>query len=456
MPKIGNVIMQELLDQLSRTFEVLGKEGVAPAISNEEFQRLIVRPPFSLPSDLEKIYRWHDGVKEIIPAYDLLSLSDSIIQYEEIVEFLEEEEEEEYLFNKNYLPIFQFDGDYFLIDCSPNSENTIYYFSYESDLVKEYENLEQVFHIISDAYLSRAYYIEDGMVLENSVLLRKIENKYWSQDELDKRESEWNRLLAEINELKSIDTTQKPVAAEVNLQDLSNVFGLTEPEAIQKELDKIEAEWSKVLSELSDLTQMYSSQDSTAGEIKRPELSVVFGLASPVDLQKRSLIRRLTETYDKRAIDFLVEFLNDENPEMIASAAYGLGQLQSRERLPELVKLTMHPAVVVRNQATCAIADMVSPNDGLLLEPLLKLLSDSETLVRIAAVRAIGQLQNVKATQSLFGLLQDQNSGVRYQTIQALGKIGDAGALEILKQRKNVASPQEVRIIDDAIHLIEK
>ena len=448
--------MQELLDQLSRTFEVLGKEGVAPAISNEEFQRLIVRPPFSLPSDLEKIYRWHDGVKEIIPAYDLLSLSDSIIQYEEIVEFLEEEEEEEYLFNKNYLPIFQFDGDYFLIDCSPNSENTIYYFSYESDLVKEYENLEQVFHIISDAYLSRAYYIEDGMVLENSVLLRKIENKYWSQDELDKRESEWNRLLAEINELKSIDTTQKPVAAEVNLQDLSNVFGLTEPEAIQKELDKIEAEWSKVLSELSDLTQMYSSQDSTAGEIKRPELSVVFGLASPADLQKRSLIRRLTETYDKRAIDFLVEFLNDENPEMIASAAYGLGQLQSRERLPELVKLTMHPAVVVRNQATCAIADMVSPNDGLLLEPLLKLLSDSETLVRIAAVRAIGQLQNVKATQSLFGLLQDQNSGVRYQTIQALGKIGDAGALEILKQRKNVASPQEVRIIDDAIHLIEK
>lgn len=456
MPKIGNVIMQELLDQLSRTFEVLGKEGVAPAISNEEFQRLIVRLPFSLPSDLEKIYRWHDGVKEIIPAYDLLSLSDSIIQYEEIVEFLEEEEEEEYLFNKNYLPIFQFDGDYFLIDCSPNSENTIYYFSYESDLVKEYENLEQVFHIISDAYLSRAYYIEDGMVLENSVLLRKIENKYWSQDELDKRESEWNRLLAEINELKSIDTTQKPVAAEVNLQDLSNVFGLTEPEAIQKELDKIEAEWSKVLSELSDLTQMYSSQDSTAGEIKRPELSVVFGLASPVDLQKRSLIRRLTETYDKRAIDFLVEFLNDENPEMIASAAYGLGQLQSRERLPELVKLTMHPAVVVRNQATCAIADMVSPNDGLLLEPLLKLLSDSETLVRIAAVRAIGQLQNVKATQSLFGLLQDQNSGVRYQTIQALGKIGDAGALEILKQRKNVASPQEVRIIDDAIYLIEK
>ncbi len=401
--KLRGVLVQELLDQLSSTFEVLRKEGVAPAISNEEFQRLITQLPFTLPSELEQIYRWHDGVKEIIPAYDFLSLADAIVQYEELISFGEDEQDEDF-FNKNHFPIFQFDGDYFSVDCTPDSEKSIYYFSYESETVKTYECLEQLFHIIADAYLSRAYYIEDGMVLENPVLLRKIEKKYWSQDQLAQKEAEWDRLLIAIHEIKNPD----------------------------------------------------SSQERSAEKVQLRELSAILGLASPADMDKESLIRRLTETYDERATIFLVDFLNDKNSEVIAKAASGLGTLRAREYLSELIQLTKHSAEVVRNLSTHAIANMVSPNDQLLVEPIIELLSDDAVLVRIAAVEALGQLRNTTTMQPLIPLIQDKNSGVRYRAIQALGKIGDVNAIEFLQQRRIDALPQEVRMIEQAIHSIEK
>jgi hypothetical protein len=397
------MLVQEVLDQLSYTFEVLGKEGIMPAISNEEFQRLVARLPFTLPAELERLYRWHDGVNEIIPAYDFLSLSDSIVQYEELIAFGEGEQDEDF-FNKTHFPIFQFEGDYFSVDCNPESEKSIYYFSYEGETVKTYECLEQLFRIINDAYLSRAYYIEDGMVLDNPVLLRKIEKKYWSQPQLDEKEEEWNRLLFALNKLKHPDAF-----LELSLE-----------------------------------------------QARLTELSVALELASPADLDKESLIRRLTETYDERAIIFLVDFLNDKNPEIIAKAASGLGTLRARERLPELIKLTKSSAEVVRNLATHAIENMVSPDDKLLVRPIIELLSDNAVLVRIAAVEALGQLRNTIAVQPLISLIQDKNSGIRYHTIQSLGKIGDASAIEVLRQRRSSALPQEVRIIDQALHLIEK
>lgn len=396
--------MQKLLDQLHHIFEVLEKENIAPAIADEEFQRLAAKLPFELPSAVQSLYRWHNGVERLIPAYDLLSLSDAITQYEELIAFGEEFQDEEF-FNKNYLPILQFQDSYFLVDCDRNSETSVYYLFFENeDTLKKYDSLEQLFQVIVDAYLSRAYYLEDDLVLENPVLLRKVENKYLSPEQRHQREAEWNRLCRELEELRRSDASHEQSDEDVRLQ----------------------------------------------------ELSAVLGLAAPEDLKKDSLVHRLFETHDERAISYLVEFLSDNNPKIVAKAAFGLGELRAREKLPELLKLMGHPAEVVRNLATHAIAAIASPEDKLLLRPLLSLLTDEAVLVRIAAARALGQLRNPMAVPPLIDLLRDSNTGVRYQVIQALGKTGDARAIEALQQQKISALPDEIRLIGQAINLIEK
>lgn len=401
---LRQVFMQELLDRLNNIFEVLEKENVAPPIADEEFQRLSDRLPFKLPTTVEMLYRWHNGVEELIPFHNFLSLSDAITQYEELIAF-EKEYRDESSFNRNHLPIIRSQNFYILVDCTPISKNSIYYlYLEEENAQKKYDSLNQAFQIIVDAYLSRAYYVEDGVFMDNPVLFRKIETKYFSQEQRNEREANWNRLCIELHELR-----------------------------------------------LSHASQKKSSEDP-----EWEELAGALGLAAPADFHKEMLIRRLSGTYDERAIDYLVDFLNEANPEIVAKAAFGLGELRARERLPELLNLTNHQAEVVRNLATHAIAAIVSPEDKLLLRPLLKLLSDEAVLVRIAAVEALGQLRNSVAVRPLINMLQDRSSGIRYHVIQSLGKIGDTRAVEALQRQKGRVLPDEARLIDHAISLIEQ
>jgi HEAT repeats len=400
---VQGAIMEEVLDQLGQIFENLGKEGVSPAILDGDFQELVSRLPFTLPGKLEELYRWHDGIKDMIPAYDFLSFSDAVIQYEELIAFGKDEQDEDF-FSERCFPIFQFEGSYFFIDCNQNISDAIYEFSYESEGVKQYESLQQMIQIIADAYLSRAYYIADDLTLENPVLLQKITDKYSSEESRNLRELEWNKLCSEINALKN-----------------------------------------------AELFQELSSE-----EIEQQELSALLGLATPRNLYKESLIRRLCYTYDERAITFLVEFLSDENPVIIAKAAYGLGELKAREHLPELVKLTRHNADAVRNLATHAIKEIISPDDQLILEPLLQLLSDDSALVRIAATQALGQLRSPIAVEPVIALLGDKSSGVRIHAIETLGKIGDVRAIEVLQQGSRRVLPMEAQTIERAIRSIEK
>jgi HEAT repeat protein len=185
---------------------------------------------------------------------------------------------------------------------------------------------------------------------------------------------------------------------------------------------------------------------------------VGLGLGAPNTLLKKSLINRLYQTYDPRAVAYLVEFLGDNNPEIVAHAAFGLGTLKAREHLPELLNLLHHPAEVVRNLSAHAIGAIVSPNDELVLQPLLGLLNDEADLVRIAAIAALGQLRKSQAVLPLVHLLEDRNSGIRYQVIQTLGKIGDVRALEALQNRRRKALPDEVevRLVDRAMHFINR
>jgi hypothetical protein len=372
---------KDLLEQLDRIFEILGiSDRCYQPIDDKELAILIEMLPFKIPSILKNLYEWHNGIEEFIPCYDLLSFQDAVSHYQALVSLIGDFRDEDF-FKSSYFPILRFDDSYFVVDCEPNSEANIYLFSGEGgEIYKEYENLEQMFQTIVDAYLSGAYYIEDELLGENLVLFHKIKNKYLSQKQRVEREANWEKLSRKASELLSSQT------------------------------------WGR-----------------------------------------NYLISDIYESYDERAIPYLLQFLSDRDSEVIASAAFGLGQLKAREGLPELLKLLKHPAEMVRNASVCAIGDIISPEDKLFLQPLLELLGDKKSIVRINTVDALGQLKNSKAVLPLINLLKYRSSGMRYAVIQALGKIGDVRAIEPLQKWKNkISAKDEIRLIEKAIKLIEK
>lgn len=397
--------VQHLLHQLDTIFQVLGIEDkLAAPISQVELQNLTQKFPFQIPAILETLYKWHNGINEFIPSYDFLSLSDAIEQYQGLIA-LEQEIQSGDLFNKAHFPILQFQDSWIFIDCSPNSPPVLYdFFLEDGQLEKKYENLEQMLQIVVDAYLSRAYSVADNLVSEDPVLLRKIEHKYFSEAQRDAREAQWNQLCLEVCELRSRELTQ------------------AQPDA-----------------EAAQLQELYAG----------------LGLGAPSTLLKKSLIGRLSQTYDPRAVAYMIEFLGDSDPEIVAHAAFGLGTLKARERLPELLYLLHHSAEVVRNLAAHAIGVIISPDDQLVLQPLMNLLTDAAPSIRIAAIAALGQLRTAQAVLPLVHLLEDSNSNIRYHVIHALEKIGDIRALEPLQNRRSKALPDEVRLIDRAVQLIK-
>jgi hypothetical protein len=173
------------------------------------------------------------------------------------------------------------------------------------------------------------------------------------------------------------------------------------------------------------------------------EAQKLLGTSSNVNddnnLKKRSLVRRLYESYDPRAIEFLANFLNDRHPEVLSSAAYGLGELRAREYLPELIDLLKHSDESVRNLAACAIREVIVPSDRLVLKPLLSLLSDKSSLIIIHAIEALSKLKNSSTILPLIEMLSSNNRSIRSHTATALARIGGADALEaLLKQKDNV------------------
>lgn len=378
--------MQDLLNQLDNIFEVLRfTQQISPPITDIELTNNLENLPLELPTFLTNLYKWHNGIEEFIPAFRLLSLQDAISIYEALIEYLREIEAEfgNCEFYKNtYFPILQHQNLYFVIDCHLSANGNIYVVDAEDDAQpsKEYENLEQMFQVIVDAYLSGAYYVEDEFLYDNPVLFEKVKNKY-----------------------------------------------LSETEYIQKEED-----WQNISSQAS---QFIKSQ-------------------SP---ERKYFVGRLYESYDERAIPYLLKFLNDSDLEVISSAAFGLGELRSRESLPELISFLKHPIENLRITSTSTIEKIISPQDKLLLQPLLDILNDKSISVRISAINALGNLRSLIAYSALLNLLRNRKSGIRISAATALGKIGNSVSLEALKERrKERIKGLELQVIERIIKTLER
>ncbi|MBI5695208.1 MAG: HEAT repeat domain-containing protein [Nitrospirae bacterium] len=198
------------------------------------------------------------------------------------------------------------------------------------------------------------------------------------------------------------------------------------------------------------MSEMYPVWE--AAHVKMPE--GVFFQEKDSDLVK-------TLGMDEKAVRRLALMLDEENPAFRLAAISAMGQIKSEEAvgpllaalargetevrraavgalwnirsvasLGGLVRALTDPDPEVRQAAAGALGELESPDA---LFPLTGLLSEeSDTMVKIEAIRALGGLGDPRSYDSLVSLVRDTDPRVRVETARALGKAGEPRAAEAL------------------------
>ena len=173
---------------------------------------------------------------------------------------------------------------------------------------------------------------------------------------------------------------------------------------------------------------------------------------------KESAIKALLKMGDLRVIEFLVPVLADPNDNVRKLVSKALLKLNpewqksdgARKAIPELRNAAKHQDHKIRKAAIAALAELGEemPVDQALVglvEPKAKrqtvqdvlciLLNDSDVIVRIAAVEAIGRLADKRMGKSLEPMLKDPMEFVGRAAAGSLTAIGWQPESEVLRER---------------------
>jgi curved DNA-binding protein CbpA len=119
-----------------------------------------------------------------------------------------------------------------------------------------------------------------------------------------------------------------------------------------------------------------------------------------------------------------------------------LGRIGDPRGINPLIRLLSDSDVYVRRRAANALINL---GDKKAVLPLINALNDPESKVRARAAEALGNIKDQQAVEPLIISLQDKKSRVRHASVVALGKIGDSRALQpiealLIDHRSNVRS----------------
>lgn len=132
---------------------------------------------------------------------------------------------------------------------------------------------------------------------------------------------------------------------------------------------------------------------------------------------------------DARVFSPLVEALQSPDWIVRMHAAKALGRIKDAGAIEPLIPLLQDKVKAVREEASAALAaigDAAIPS-------LLNALAHSDWLVRLHAVEALGKTRSASAVEPLLSaLFNDRDGAIREDAVRALGQIGDVRAVEFL------------------------
>lgn len=196
---------------------------------------------------------------------------------------------------------------------------------------------------------------------------------------------------------------------------------------------------------------------------------------------RREAAKALGLIKDARAAAPLVDALRDRDMNVRLYAAYALGEIRDPKAAKPLLQALRDAEWCVRNQAAWALREI---HDPAIAEPLVAalktekpdeahilwllrhvgatdttkhvaaLLKNPAVVVRMRAVRALGELHDKEAVDPLIAALADSDADVRLHAIRALAKFGDDRAEQPM--RELVAGEQNASVREAAEEALRK
>lgn len=151
------------------------------------------------------------------------------------------------------------------------------------------------------------------------------------------------------------------------------------------------------------------------------------------ELVRRDIARGLANFEIGQGDELLMQYLDDDDPSVVAAAISTMGTRGQTEMLSTFLELTQSRSAVIRAAAVDASSYLYSAeNEQSVINMLIGATSDTEPRVRSAAARALGRIDNQLAVLGISPLTQDSDEMVRFEAISALASSGNDAALGVL------------------------
>jgi len=162
----------------------------------------------------------------------------------------------------------------------------------------------------------------------------------------------------------------------------------------------------------------------------------VKGLIKALGYQKDEQLRQsaaeaLGQIRKARALKPLITALNDTNAKVRRAAAEALGQIGDARAVRPLIA-TLKGEKMTDWPVSRAAADSIGQIGASAVEPLVKILKNTNDQMRHGAAEMLGEIGDARAVEPLVVALKDEAGRVRHAAAQSLGQIGDARAVEPL------------------------
>ncbi len=149
---------------------------------------------------------------------------------------------------------------------------------------------------------------------------------------------------------------------------------------------------------------------------------------------QRAVAHALRSFPGPESVKFLLGYMDEKDPVVLAHAAESLGMLKEKEALNPVIARLNHDDVRVRRAATGALIEIGGTLDkrGPLLSFFSERLFDADADVRLKAVEGLRLVKDPRTVTAMAALIQDPVSEVRRATLMAMADSGHASAVDAI------------------------
>lgn len=148
----------------------------------------------------------------------------------------------------------------------------------------------------------------------------------------------------------------------------------------------------------------------------------------PIPYLRKYAALRLGELGNKKAIEYLLGGIRDENIEVRMASAQALGKLGDESLVEKMIETLKDSNEYLREQTIQVLASM----GELSVPPLIRSLNAKNWMLPYCSVKALGLIKDKRAIKALIGLVEDDsNVYVQKAAIDALEKMGTDGEEEL-------------------------